>query len=186
MVGIFSPPPNWEYIILPETPPCIKATFVGESSSPLKPSINIAQENISISEEAYLKAVKAIHDEEPNTKWKKTGKITTQVGIATLAEIDSKNSLGDLKMIQMILIKDKVAYIITGAAVKEDFPKIVQQLLQSCRSFHFEEKRMKPIPNNMEKSKAFKELKKQMTQEQWEYLKILISTNTYTGKSNKK
>jgi hypothetical protein len=178
-IGIFTPPAKWQYIMLPETASYIKATFIDNNGSSLKPSINIATEDISISEAAYIKAAKACHDEDPSTNWRKIGKITTLAGIATLAEIDSQNNFGKLKMLQMIFVKDKKAYIITGASKKEDFASCAQKILQAIRSFRLIDK--KPLAA-IKENKEIAAIKKQMTQEQWEYLQTFIFTNTYIPK----
>ncbi len=120
-IPFIEPPQDWE-IAFPNTlSSCIQIGFLGKGSSPFRPSINLATEEVFVGLKQYVKAARAMHLEEPGMTWRDLGKFTTQSGEGRLIEITRESPLGVVKMLQLLLVKDNTAYIATGAASKSDF-----------------------------------------------------------------
>jgi len=135
---LFAPPDEWEFAAAKNTDSCIQAGFLGKGSTPFRPSMNLAIEEVDVNLKQYLKAVKEIHLHSPGTTWRDLGKFVTLSGTGRLTEISTPSSFGNIKMLQMILIKDKVAYIMTGAAIKEDFLRLQDIFTKSFQSLRLE------------------------------------------------
>ncbi len=134
-IPIFHPPSDWECALPENHSPFVQVGFVGKGSSAFRPSINLAIEDIDISAQQYLKAVKEIHTADPGTTWRDLGKISTSAGEGRLTEITTRSSIGEVKMLQMILVKEKKAYILTGATIKADYLKLQDLLTKTFKSF---------------------------------------------------
>ena len=120
-IPLFQPPLTWECAFPQKASQYIQIGFVGKGSTSFRPSINLAIEQIDFNLKQYIKAVKQIHESEPNTTWRDLGKFLTLSGEGRLTEITSLSPFGTIKMLQLILVKKNKAYIMTGAATKEDF-----------------------------------------------------------------
>jgi hypothetical protein len=130
----FIPPEGWE-IADPKTfKPSVKISFLKRSSKGFCPSINLAVEETQVSLNDYLKAVRAIHEQDRNTHWRALGKVRTAAGLAQLTEIDSSTELGPIRILQLILIKEGQAYILTAAAHKEEFADYYKDFQSAFRS----------------------------------------------------
>ncbi len=90
-------------------------------------------EETSASLSEYLKAVKAIH-EQGKHQWRALGKVRTNAGLAQLTEMDSGSEWGPIRILQLILIKDGSAYVLTAAALREEFAEYYQQIQSAFRS----------------------------------------------------
>ncbi|MGD0664649.1 MAG: hypothetical protein ABSA17_02825 [Rhabdochlamydiaceae bacterium] len=130
----FIPPKNWE-IANPEIlAPRVHICFLGKSSKGLAPSINLASEKVDISLDAYIEEVRKIHAADPNSRWRDLGKYKTLLGEGRLTELETHAETGIVRMVQLIVIKDHVAYILTAGALKEEFPKYYKLFDQTLRS----------------------------------------------------
>lgn len=138
-IPVFHPPDDWEFAL----PSChssyVKVGFLGQGSTPFRPSINLAIEEIDVPARQYLKAVKQIHLAEPSTSWRDLGPFTTQAGEGRLAEITTVGAAGEVKMLQMILVKKEKAYILTGAAIKKDYLSMQSVFTAAFRSLSLTE-----------------------------------------------
>jgi hypothetical protein len=133
-IPFFDPPAGWECAFPENSSPCIQIGFLGKGSTSFRPSINLAIEEIDVDLQQYLKAVKAIHVEEPGTTWRDLGKFKTLGGVGRLTEIATQSPLGPIKMLQMILVLEKTAYILTGASIKDDFLKFQETFIKAFQS----------------------------------------------------
>jgi hypothetical protein len=130
----FIPPKKWE-IANPEIlAPRVHICFLGKSSKGLAPSINLASEKVDISLDAYIEEVRKIHAADPNSRWRDLGKYKTLLGEGRLTELETHAETGIVRMVQLIVIKDHVAYILTAGALKEEFPKYYKLFDQTLRS----------------------------------------------------
>jgi hypothetical protein len=125
---------------------CIQIGFLGKGSSSFRPSINLAIEEVDVDLKQYLKAVKEIHLTEPKTTWRDLGKFKTLSGEGRLTEISNFSPLGEVKILQMILIKDQNAYILTGAASKVDFLRFQDVFVKSFQSLQLTKDLFAPLP----------------------------------------
>lgn len=131
----FSPPSGWQPALPKESHSPIEIGFVGQGGLQFAPSLNIAFEEVDVSLKEYVKAVKEIHVADPTTRWRDLGPFKTEGGTGRLVEISSTTPLGEAKILQLLYVEGKTAYILTGAALKEEFPKYHKELLRSFHSF---------------------------------------------------
>jgi hypothetical protein len=132
-VPCFSPPSDWEMAIPKKDSPFIQVAFLGKSDHLPRPKLNLAIEEIDVSAKEYLKAVKELHIKRPNTTWRDLGPFKTKAGPGRLTEIITTSVNGAVRMLQLIVVKDSKAYIMTGASAKEDF---IEQQQNFIASFH--------------------------------------------------
>lgn len=130
----FVPPENWDIADPRSLSPKVKIAFLKNSGKGFSPSINLAIEDTDVSLADYLKAVKAIHEQDRNNRWRSLGKVRTASGLAQLTEIDSTSEWGPVRILQLILIKDKRAYVLTAAALKEEMSNYYKDIQSSFRS----------------------------------------------------
>jgi hypothetical protein len=109
--------------------------FLGKETKGFVPSLNLATEEVSVSLADYLRAVRSLHEANGTTTWREVGSLKTRAGAARLTEIDLPSDWGPLRLLQMILIRDGIAYILTGAALKEDFPQHYREFQKAFCSF---------------------------------------------------
>ncbi len=134
-IPLFHPPEGWDCALPENHSSFVQVGFIGKGSTLFRPSINLATEEIDISAKQYLKAVKEIHLSEPNTTWRDLGKFSTRAGVGRLTEIGKTTPVGDIKILQMILVKEKMAYILTGAMIKSEYLQLQDLFTQAFQSF---------------------------------------------------
>jgi len=118
----FHPPKGWEITDMRTASSKVKMAFIKKTKKEgFCPSLNLAIENVEGTLNEYLNDVKAIYEQDRKNHWRKLGKVRTNAGDAQLTEIDMLSPLGSVRMLQLILIKERQAYIITAAALKNDF-----------------------------------------------------------------
>lgn len=131
----FIPPAEWRSADPKMLSPHVQVGFFGKGKTAFHPSLNLATEEVdNATMKEYLKAVKEIHESDRNTSWRDLGKFQTHAGTAELTEITTKNQWGEIKMLQIILIANKVAYIVTGAMLKEEFAVFRGPIIKAFRS----------------------------------------------------
>jgi hypothetical protein len=133
---VFNPPKGWRLADPTSLPKSVKVMVVGKSKNDYPPSINLATEKFQGTLADYLKIVKNINDSQ-GAIWKDLGKILTEAGPASLSQLDLKTKWGDVKMMHVILIKNKVAYILTASALKDEFSENYKQFFKAMRSLRF-------------------------------------------------
>ena len=133
-IGLFIPPEGWECVQSRDFPKTIQVGFLKKSSTAFKPSLNLATERVSVSFKEYLAAARRVHEQELHVEWRDLGDFLCRAGKGRLIEIRSASPCGEVKMLQAILVQDGFAYVLTGAARKEDFPLERKEILRSLRS----------------------------------------------------
>jgi hypothetical protein len=129
----FLPPEGWHLADPKSLPSNVKLMVVGKGSHTFPPSINLAYDEFNGSLKDYLKVVDTIN-KRLGADAKNLGPIQTLAGEAQLLQIDSKNSWGIERQMQVILVKEGVAYILTASALKEEFTKFYPQFFQALKS----------------------------------------------------
>lgn len=151
-VCYFHPPANWEIAQPKHLSPHVQIGFIGKGSTQFRPSINLAFEEVEdVSLKEYLKAVKELHLAQTNTKWRDLGKFPMQAGEGRLTEITSVSAWGEVKMLQAIVLKENIAYILTAAVVKPDLPKFQAEILKSFQSLNLVPDLFSPIKNDQKR-----------------------------------
>ncbi len=133
-VCVFTPPKDWQCTDPSKLSSHVHICFISQDSYFFHPSLNLASEETSLSEEGYIKAVKKIHNDDPSCKWHSLGVFKTAEGKGHLAEIETGTKFGEAKMLQFILVKNGCAYILTGAALKKEFMKYQKDFVAAFRS----------------------------------------------------
>lgn len=131
----FIPPNSWEVADPRSLSPKVKIAFLKNTGKGFCPSINLAIEETDASLTEYLKAVRSIHEQDRSNHWRMLGKVRTGAGLAQLTEIDSMTEWGAVRLLQLIFVKEGSAYVLTAAALKEDFPNYYKVIQSAFRSF---------------------------------------------------
>lgn len=130
----FIPPKGWEIADPKMLAPSVDICFLGKSSKGLAPTINLATEVVDVSLDAYIEEVRKIHSADPNCRWRDLGKFTARIGNGRLMELETPTEFGAARMVQLVVIKENVAYILTAAALKEEFSKYYKTFDAALRS----------------------------------------------------
>lgn len=153
----FIPPPGWDLADQSKLSPRVKICFIGKTSKNLRPSVNLATEKVDISLKAYVDIVKRDCANDPNTRWRDLGKFQTPLGEGRLTEREVKTEWGVSRQIQLIVIKDNTAYILTAGADKEEFPRYYKDFEAVLRSLNIAEDLAASYPT-AEKRSALRDL----------------------------
>ncbi len=155
---IFNPPDSWHLADPQALPPSVKIMVVGQSNTDFPPSINLGTEKHSGNLKEYLKTIKSINDAQ-GSDWKDLGTIRTQAGTASLSQVDAKTEWGEIRMMHVIILKEDTAYILTAAALKDEFSKYYKDFFKSMRSLRFNKNVYESITNPSLKAKLLSENK---------------------------
>jgi hypothetical protein len=130
----FVPPKGWHAAEAEQLSSHVKVGFIGKGRSSFCPSLNLALEEVALSAEKYVEAVKKLHQADKKNVWRDLGKIQTRSGEAHLTAIDTKTEFGPVRLMQMILVKNGMAYVLTGAALKEEFSLLYKEFQGAFQS----------------------------------------------------
>lgn len=130
----FVPPSGWRAADLKELPASIKFMVVGTGTREVPPSINLGFETYQGTLKNYLKIVKDINSAQGDN-WKDLGIVQTAGGPASLSQVDVKTEWGVIRQMHLIYLDQGVVYILTAAALREEFPKFYNDFFNSLKSF---------------------------------------------------
>ncbi|MEM1283254.1 MAG: hypothetical protein AAGG81_06845 [Chlamydiota bacterium] len=164
---IFNPPESWHIADPQALPPSVKIMVVGQSGTDFPPSINLGTEKYSGTLKDYLKTIKNINDAQ-GADWKDLGTIRTQAGTASLSQVDAKTEWGEIRMMHVIVLREGTVYILTAAALKEEFSKYYKDFFKSMRSLRFNKNVYEAITSPSVKAKLLSE--NQSLKSAWEKL----------------
>lgn len=134
---LFTPPPGWGSVDPGKLPGSVKVMVVRQDSdTSYPPSINLGMEDYKGSLKDYLKIVKAINESQ-HAEWKNLGTIHTEAGKASLSQVDMSTSWGTVRLMHVILVKKGQAYIMTAAALRDEFPRFYSEFFNAMRSLRF-------------------------------------------------
>jgi hypothetical protein len=151
----FLPPKGWDIVDPRTLSPRVQISFFKKKSEGFCPSINLAIENVDISQSEYLKAVKNIQESDRANRWRHLGKVHTSGGVAELTEIDTQSDWGPVRMLQLILVKHGNAYVLTAAALKKEIPQLYREFQTAFRSLQITDDLVSCIPQ-MERRESLK------------------------------
>ena len=150
----FIPPQDWQCADPKNLSSHVQVGFFGKGQTNFHPSLNLAIEEIdNVTMKEYLKAVKNLHESDHKTTWRDLGKFQTKAGPANLTEITTKNNWGEIRMLQLILIAEKKAYIITGAMLKEEFAEFRDPIVKAFRTLTLTENLLEGVNDSEKKVK---------------------------------
>ena len=133
---LFDPPSGWHYGNLKDLPPSVKAMVIGKGKREYPPSINLGMEKYGGTLKDYLKIVKRLNEEQ-NFAWKDLGTIPTGAGDASLSQLDMRTEWGNVRMMHVILVREGYAYVMTAAALRDEFSLYYQDFFKTMRSLRF-------------------------------------------------
>lgn len=129
-VVLFTPPSGWFIGDQKALPASVKVMVVGKGQSAFPPSMNLSTQTYEGTLKQYLKIVKSINDSQ-GYEWKDLGTIKTEAGIASLSQVDTRNEWGVVRQMHVILLKNGNIYILTAAALKDEFPKFYKEFFDA-------------------------------------------------------
>ncbi|MFI5334729.1 MAG: hypothetical protein ACHQT8_06185 [Chlamydiales bacterium] len=125
----FTPPTGWEEVSATLLSPRVKAAYLQKAKNSFSPSLNLAiEENIESTLEEYLTCIKNRYEKEQKSLWRDLGPFETRAGTARLTSIDIRTKQGDARLLQLILLRNHTAYVLTAAVAKEEFSKLQKTL----------------------------------------------------------
>lgn len=130
---MFTPPTGWFLADPKALPSNIKIMVVWKGTQEYPPSMNLAYEPYKGTLKEYLRLIDAINKKK-GAEWKDLGKIQTEAGEASLSQVDLRSQWGVERQMHVILIKDGTVYILTAAALKDDFSKFYKEFFAAMRS----------------------------------------------------
>jgi len=130
---VFNPPKGW-YLADPNAlPPHVRVMVVGKGSYEFPPSINLSTEEFEGTIKEYLRIVKEINHSQ-GSEWKDLGTIRTAAGKGSLSQADAITEWGPIRMMHVILPRNGMIYILTAAALRDEFPRFYKTFFESLRS----------------------------------------------------
>jgi hypothetical protein len=132
--AIFTPPSGWKLADPKALPEYIKVMVVGSGKNEFPPSMNLAFDPFSGSLQEYMKIVKAINDSQ-KAIWKDLGPFQVGKHDGRLIQVDSRTKWGEERQLQLIVVFDGAAYILTASALKEEFPQFYPEFFKAMKSF---------------------------------------------------
>ncbi len=131
----FSPPKGWRLAEKDQLPSHVQVMVVGEGELEFPPSINLSTETFFGTLKDYLKIVKKIN-EDRGSEWNDLGKIKTLAGEASLSQATNMTKWGPVRMMHVILVRDDTVYILSAAALQNEFSNYYKQFFESFRTFN--------------------------------------------------
>ena len=130
----FQPPEEWVGAKSDDPSDAGMIAFIGKARKEVSPSLSFTTEPTDLSLKEYIKAVKAIHESDLHVVWRDLGEFAFRAGKGRLGEICNPTPLGEMRILQGILVQNGCAYILTGAALKEEFAEHRASLVAAIRS----------------------------------------------------
>lgn len=154
----FIPPSQWEMADPKDLAKHVEISFIGKPDlrSRFCPSINLATEKIAVSQEKYVQAVKKLHQHKQKEEWRDLGDFKTRAGTAHLTCIDTQADQNELKLLQLILVRDQTAYILTAGVLKRDFLALLPAINESFRSLTYTDDLLSAIEDAAHREKMRK------------------------------
>lgn len=170
----FTPPEGWRIADATQLPSNVKIMVVGKGDHVFAPSLNLTVEPYKGTLKQYLKIVKSINDAK-GAAWQDLGNIKTQAGNANLSQVDTKTEWGETRMMHVILLKNNHIYILTAAALREEFPKFYKEFFSALRSLHINKNVFEMISNPKKRN----ELENSVDEVKKGWLKLTSETPSY-------
>lgn len=143
---LFNPPEDWKVVDPKLLPKHVKAMIIGKGKSNFPPSINIGMEKWAGTVKEYLQRVVKPANDNAHCDWKDLGTIKTQAGEASLSQVDIESSWGSQRLMHVIIKKSDNLYVVTAAALKEEFPEFYKEFFTAMRSIRFNKDVFEMIP----------------------------------------
>ncbi len=143
---VFTPPAGWSQAEETSLPKYVLAMVIGKGTSNFPPSINLAYDYAPDGLQEYMKVVRQLNDAK-GIPFKDLGTIRTQAGDARLLQLDLATEQGTIREMQVIYNRGDTAYILTAAALKDEFSTFYKDFFTSLRSLNVNRTLMEMIPD---------------------------------------
>jgi hypothetical protein len=154
----FIPPSNWEIAQPKDERGPLEVGFVNPSR---KARITLATEKgVGSSLKDYVLAVKGLQQADPAIKeWRDLGTLKMEGGTGELIEMHSATPMGDIRIMQAILVKNDTAYILTASTLKKEFGAIQSEVFETFHSLKVIPELTTPVKDKATLKKLFSSLK---------------------------
>jgi len=152
----FIPPKDWALLDPSSYSQYIKAIFVKKDKSIFRPNINLSIQETDLSLDEYTNEAKRAHEKDPSITYTILGKIDFKEDKASLSEVSVTLNSIDFKILQFILVKNKNAYIITGACKKGEITEYYPIIINSFKSFELIEDLFSKVSSESKKNALVK------------------------------
>lgn len=133
----FIPPKDWLLVDPKILSSHVKICFMGNAKEDFRPSMNLAIEEVNVSLNEYVAAVKKIYGSNRDNRFRDLGKIQTNAGEARMTSVDLQTQWGAARLMQLIFVKESKVYILTAGASKEDFSNYAKEFDKAFRSLTY-------------------------------------------------
>ncbi len=133
---LMTPPKGWQAADPSSLPQKVKFMIVGKGKGPYPPSINLGSEPFKGTLKDYLSMVKQVN-ESLGAEWKDLGKIKTKAGQASLSQVDMNTEWGAVRLMHVILIKNRTVFVITAGALKNEYHLYYKDFFEAMKSIRF-------------------------------------------------
>lgn len=144
---VFIPPAGWLAADRSQFPENMLAMVVGKGKGPYPPSINIWIEPYRGTQKSYLKCIKETCLSEKD-EFRDLGQIATASGNAALCQVDRKTKWGEERLLHALIVRYDKAYLLTAAALKEEFADHYSQFFEAIRSMKINKSVSELSPKN--------------------------------------
>jgi len=144
----FVSPKKWEVTTPHQRASHVKIGFIGKGKKGFHPSLNLASEAVTLSLTDYVKQVKSMHEADRKNHWRDLGKYQTASGEGRLTEIDTTTEWGATRLLQLLFIKERRAYILTACAIKEEFGDYYQEFQKAFRTLTILSDPLEALPHS--------------------------------------
>lgn len=131
------PPKGWKAVDPEKLSPHVRAGFVSDQKKSSVPSLTIAEEHITLTEEEYVRKVIGLYQSKRENMVSDMGSIQLSSGSARFLQIEVHKTWGTMLILQAITVRENKAHILTAVSPKEDFPSVYQDIIKAFSSFSF-------------------------------------------------
>jgi hypothetical protein len=130
---VFAPPSGWLAADPEKFPDNVQAMVIGKGKGHYPPSMYLWIEPYDGTLKGYIKQIQKINEDQL-AQFKDLGQISTETGNAALCQVDMKNEWGDVRLLHAVVVRYGSVYILTAAALKDEFPDYYKDFFRSIRS----------------------------------------------------
>lgn len=150
-IVLITPPEGWGMAPQDNLPGSVRFMVVGKGSQPLPPSMNLSAEPFKGTLKQYLKIVKGMNEAQ-GYEWKDLGMISTEAGPASLSQVDTKSEWGEIRMMHVITVQNGFVYILTSAALKDEFSKFYKTFFEAMKTLRINKDIFEMVNNPQKKT----------------------------------
>jgi len=173
--AFFIPPKDW-IVVNPSTyTKYIKVMFAKNEKAICRPTIILSTQETDLSLDDYTNTAKKEHEIDPNITYKILGQLDLLTGKASLSEVSKTVNGIDYKILQLISIKDKTAYVLTAASKKEEVVDNYKIFTDSFKTFELLDDLFSKVSIKSKKNLLAKK-----------YKEFILNSKNLTDKQNKK